>query len=465
MTPAESRWTTRHIVFALLAAQIVAVFFFCNGPSADEGIYAWVGMRQAESFPLVYGERSLNGSPWIWPWIAAASFRFGGLIALRLTAVALSTGAFALTVDATRRLFGDSTAFGAAAALALNGAGFALGHLGVYDVPALAATSLSFWCISCLATEGGARWVVGAALAAGLGVICKYAYVFMGPVLFAAMLAVSRSRVRHALLFLAIASAIVMGHDKLILGTWLPVSYSAYRSASVKIGRAMVGAEQLYFFLPVLLGLIGYYAVRRDRESTAPIRILAYALLAPLFVWPIFHIVANTAQAANKHVVAGALLSAPLAGIALRNGQRLRKLVLPLAAWGALQWITLEYSWVDARPAIDYLVSHVGRSDRIMSNAGTFRFVASLHVAGIDGRFSEFANPPEKNIDAEWVVWEDSDSPESLALLARLRHAGMRDALEYRSRFVGADAERAFGLHAVSVRILHREVAAPGARD
>lgn len=439
--------------FALV--QLLVIAFAANGPTGDEGIYAWVGMGEIAEFPRVIAADWMNGSPWLWPWFAGPAFLVGGLAGLRVVALLVALAAMWMATDTVRMYFDESVAFWSAVALVLNGTLFALAHRGVYDLPALAGAAATVWCLARRARGEEGRWLLGATLAAGLSVISKYGYVFLGPVYVGILLASGQRRWRDVFLFCAGASLLVLSHDWFVLGSLFPRSYGAFTAASVPVGRALVAAEQLYCAVPVLLGAIGWQIVRRDTAVSAQIKRTSTVWFGALLVWPLFHLATDTVQAADKHVVSGALLAAPLIGLALSRAPRRRLVVAALAAWGTLQWATLEFSWPNAAPTVAYLVANVRPGERIVSNAGTYRHIAALRAAGTDLGFSELG-PAPKEATAEWIVWEDPVDVGQQQWLERAKGAGYREVLHYQTRFVGADDVRPFGLHRVESRVFRR---------
>ena len=135
------------IALAFFAVQVGIIFFAANGPFVDEGVYTVAGLRVLEGHGLADGYLTwLNGSPFVWPVLAALGHHVGGLPGARLMAALLSLVtlvAFAKTAEA---LFGESAAAWGTAALAANGLFLALAHFAVYDVPGLTGIALSMWC-------------------------------------------------------------------------------------------------------------------------------------------------------------------------------------------------------------------------------------------------------------------------------------------------------------------------------
>jgi len=117
-----------------------------------------------------------NGSPFVWPVMAAVGHHLGGLTGARLMAVTISMVTLVGFAKTAETLFGESAAAWGTAALSLNGLFIALAHFAVYDVPALAGIALSMWGAARFSTSRDVRWVMVAAVAFAFAVICKYGY-------------------------------------------------------------------------------------------------------------------------------------------------------------------------------------------------------------------------------------------------------------------------------------------------
>lgn len=438
------------VAYALTQAAIVATV--ANGPTGDEGIYVWIGMRELAQFPSVLAAESLNGSPVVWPLVAGAVFAAGGLFALRLTAVCMTLGALWCAFETARLLLDERAAGWALLFLASSGPPFALAHLGVYDVPALAGLAAACWCAARAATGGGTRWVVTAGAALAVSIVAKHGYVFMAPV-FAVLVAATSSRPRRDVLLVAVTTtSLVAAHNLAVLGALVPQSYAAFRAASLPVGRALVALEQLYFAVPLAFTLLTLWSIR---DAGVASRRLAPVALCALLVWPVFHVATGTAQSAHKHVVAGFLMAAPFIGAALSRLSHPRRIVAGLAAFGVLQWGTLEYSWTNVSPAVQYLTTHGVPGDQLTTNPGTVRFRAALQANGIHDDVAE----RDRTLGAattRWLVWETAADSRDDAWRRDAEASGYRELFSYSSRHLGADDHRRFGVHHVVGHVLER---------
>ena len=79
------------IVAAFFAIQVCIIWFAANGPFVDEGVYTVAGLRVLEGKALSDGYLTwFNGSPFVWPVLAALGHHLGGLPGARLMAAILS---------------------------------------------------------------------------------------------------------------------------------------------------------------------------------------------------------------------------------------------------------------------------------------------------------------------------------------------------------------------------------------
>lgn len=457
MTVRPARWSPLRIVLGFVAVQLCIVTLVANGMSADEGIYATTGLAEWRAFPRVVGADVLNGSPWGWPLVAGPVFAAGGLTALRLVAVAAVSLSLWLVGDATRRLWGNAAAMWAVAVLALYGPTIALAHLAHYDVAALLLTAIALWSAARHRESARLRWLVAAGIALGAAIVMKYAYLFVAPSLALLVTAPERPdrRRRDAVLVVAIAALVVVLHDFAVLGSWAPRSFGAYQRATPIASRAIVALEQAYLALPLVLGALAARRLWTDRPASVA-RPDIVAMLGGALIWPLFHLATGMPQSANKHVVAGALFVAPLVGrwLGTRTAVAVRpaRVMALLAVLGTVQWTTLEYSWQDAGATGAYLAAHVRHGDRVRSYAGTYRFLPYLVARDPEPDFAE-SREPLSSVRAEWVISEDRPGTDTVALQDSARAAGFTQVLAERSRWVGADDDRPFGLHRSSTRI------------
>lgn len=355
-----------------------------NGPFYDEGIYLTAGVRTLQGHGLEDGYLRWFAGSLLWPQMAGAAFRLGGLLAVRALAALFAAAAFLGVVQAARNLFGQRAAFWTALSFALSGPLLALARLGVYDLPALAGIGLAFWGVTETVKRDNRLWLILAALSYTLAVFSKYPLGLMLLPL-AAVLIVSRKR--KAALDLGLFGFVVGG---LTLAFYMPARPELGALVEVLAPKltfeatpAMVWYTVFYFTLaPLCLCLLGWLAARDQRP-------LATVLLLTMFIWPAYHIYAGYLLGLSKHVVFGFLFAYPLIGLALdtlwRKWSRPAAVlvsILFLAALGYTQWQQLSMAWPDVRPTTAFLFEHMAPGDRVLSNE-SWPYTCCLYDQGL----------------------------------------------------------------------------------
>jgi 4-amino-4-deoxy-L-arabinose transferase-like glycosyltransferase len=424
----------RWVVGAFIAVQAGILAVAPSGPFVDEGLYVVAGQRVLEGHGLSDGYLAwFNGSPFVWPVLAALGHRVAGLEGARLVAIFLSAVALLAIAAAAARLFGARAAVWCVGVLALNGLFAALAHFAVYDVAALTCLAISIWCVSRSTGSDARGWIVAAAAVLALSVVAKYGYVAM--VLPVVGLLVStrgvRAGARSALLFMAVFAGIVGAYFLASFGTLVPPSSGAYLEQSFSRTRGHIATLQVVFgAVPLALALAALPGVRRRAGGWARAAVCVLAL----FVYPAFHLWTGNFVSGQKHVVAGFLFASMLAGVTLdrlwsRSRPATLAVLMPLAVWGGLQCAWQDRSWADARPLADHLATHVRLGERVLAESA-WVYTMYLYPAGrvaspaavIDANHS----PERLSVDpcrVPWIVGNPESAPHLRDALARCGHA------------------------------------------
>ena len=460
------------IVGAFLASQVSITCFAANGPFVDEGLYSVAGLRVLQGKALSDGYVAwFNGSPMVWPVIAALGYRAAGLPGARLMAVLLS----ALTLIAFGRtaetLFGPAAAAWGTAALGLNGLFMALAHFAVYDVPAVTGIAVSMWCLTRFARSDRPMWLIGAATASALAVISKYAYLPMGLPLLGLLVSQRGPRnIGRALgLFLLVAGVLVAGYFLLCFGSLVPTSMTAYLDQPFRRTRGHIAALQMIFGIgPLMLATAGAIVAWRRRE-----RLLVVTCFVALSLSPLFHLWTANFVSSQKHVVPGFLFAYLLGGVALERLWNARSRLAPLAVlallaiWGGLQWYWQEHSWSDTRTLTRYLAQTMKRGDKLLAES-SWIYIMSLYPEGlidspadvIDANYS----PSLDRLDVcsiPWLVGADT----APAIRKAAAQCGHRLVLSSASRHYYFDTSRLRrGDYTVIVRLYRRPESAGPSR-
>jgi 4-amino-4-deoxy-L-arabinose transferase-like glycosyltransferase len=387
------------IVAGFLAVQGCIIWFAANGPFVDEGLYTVAGMRVLEGKAASDGYSTwFNGSPFVWPVLAALGHHLGGLEGARFMAAILSTLTLVAFTKTAENLFGESVSAWCALAFGVNGLFMALAHFAVYDVVALAGLAVSMWCLTRPPTSGASIRVIAAGLAFAGAVIAKYGYLPMVVPLLGLLVCergITRSG-RALALFLSVAGVTIAAYFWLLFGSLVPASSAAYFGQAFERSRGHIAVLQLVFALvPLALASVGAVVAWRRGE-----RLLVVTCLLAMSLYPAFHLWTANFVSAQKHVVAGFLFAYLLAGLALERLWTSRSrptavIVLAMVTlWGGLQCYWQDHSWSDTRALAHHLAVNMKRGDRIVAES-SWNYILYLYPRG-------FIESPADVIDATY---------------------------------------------------------------
>ena len=376
------------VVVGFLTVQVCIIWFAANGPFVDEGLYTVAGIRVLEGKGMSDGYLTwFNGSPFVWPVIAALGYEhLGGLSGARLMAALLSAVTLWAFAQTAENLFGRSVALWCGLAFSVNGLFMALAHFAVYDVVALTGLAVSMWCVTRASRSDSSFWMLGAAIAFAGAVIAKYGYVATVLPLLGLLASVHDGKRfgRAAMMFLSVVAVILIAYFGLVFGSLLPPSSAAYLEQSFGRSRGHIAVLQMVFGLaPFALASAGALVVWRSRQP-----LLAATCLLALSVYPAFHLWTANFVSAQKHVVAGFLFAYLLAGVALERLWQSRSrvsavsMLAVLTIWGGLQCYWQDYSWSDTRSLAHYLALHMKRGDGLVAES-SWNYILYLYPRGL----------------------------------------------------------------------------------
>ena len=374
-----------------------------------------------------------NGSPFVWPIIAAAGHHLAGLAGARLLAAVLSTVTLVAIARAAGHLFGHQVPGWCALALAVNGLFFALAHFAVYDVAALTCLAVSMWCASRSSGADAPRWVVGAAVAFAMAVVSKYGYAAMVAPVVGLLLSVQgvKASARAVALFLSTVGMIAGAYFLVCFGTLFPPSSGAYLEQAFGRSRGHIATLHVVFALvPFGLAVGGAAAAWRTPRG----RSLAVTCLLALLVYPAFHVWTANFVSGQKHVVAGFLFAYLLGGLALARLWAARSrapavaVLSALTVSGALQGYWQDHSWADIRPLADYLVRSVRPGERLLAESPwsyTMYLYPARLVASPSSVIDANSLPERDQLDIcqiPWVAGNPDSAPAVRHAVERCRH-------------------------------------------
>ena len=382
---------------AFLAVQAGIIALDVNGPFVDESLYIVAGMRVLEGHGVADGYLTwFNGSPFVWPVVAALGHHAAGLPGARFAAVLFSAVTLLAFAKTAEILLGRSASEWGALALGLNGLFMALAHFAVYDVAALTGLAVAMWC----AARGS---VTAAALAFAGAVIAKFGHVLMIVPLLGLLIAARglTHAVRAVAIFLAVAGVVLTAYFWLTFGSPVPTSPVTYFQQTFGRARVHIAVLQIIFgLLPLALATVGAVVAWRGGR-----RLLAVTCLLALGVYPAFHVWTANFVSGQKHVVAGFLFGYLLAGVTLERLWRSRSrggmvaVLSALTIWGALQCYWQDHSWSDTRMLARHLASHMKRGDRVVAES-SWNYTLYLYPRGLIGS-------PADVIDANYAPRDD----------------------------------------------------------
>ncbi len=364
---------TRRWVFPVLAyVMIQCLFIFFGGTSAfyDEAAEVVAGVRTVQGYGIADRYLTWFDGSLLWSVVAVPGQMAGGIVGARLVAVTLSTTAMIFTVRAASLLFGEDAAFWTGVNMVASAPFFALGHLAVYDQPALAGVALSFWATIRFIKSGKRLLLLIAAFALAFSAVSKYPiFIMAAPI--ALMIAITRKE--RIVQNLAILTMVVCGvalsyfllfRDQLTLLPELGDTESTWHPAQDTI----LFLISFYVFAPLSLSALGW-------RISGQLRPIAAALMTAALLWPTIHLITENPLSVHKHIVYGFLFAYPLCGLVLARMYSNRVLrpaliivVVGLSWLGIFQQSTLEYDWPDVRPGVDYLATRVQRGQKLLIN-------------------------------------------------------------------------------------------------
>lgn len=450
------------IVAGFLAVQVSIVWLAANGPFVDEALYAVAGMRVLEGRGLSDGYMSwFNGSPFVWPVIAAFGHRLGGLSGARLMAVLLSTVALVAFAQTAETLFGRSVAEWCTLAFAVNGLFMALAHFAVYDVAALAGVGTSMWCVTRPSGRTALTWPIAAAVASAGAIIAKYGSILMLAPLLGVLVSAHGLRASGRVLapFLSLLGFILAAYFWLCFGSLFPVSSAAYLEQ--RFDRTLghiAGLHVVFALAPLLLAAAGALVAWRRGQ-----RLLVVTCLMALSLFPAFHLWSANFVSSQKHAVFGFLFAYLLAGVPLERlwaaGWRFTLVLVMglLMSWGALQCYWQDRSWADTRALAHHLALNMRRGDLVVAES-SWNYILRLYPGGVIRSPAEVIDanyaPGRDRLDLCQVPWlvGNPDSAETIrTAIARCGHAPLLSTTTY--QYYVDTARMRLGVHAVIVRL------------
>ncbi len=356
------------VIFVVFQLSIIGLQL--TGPFFDEGIYITAGMRTLEGQGITDNYLTWFSGSLVWPVIAGTTFKIGGLIATRIAALFLATCSLIFISNAIKNTYDEKTSFWATLLLSINGPFLALSHLGVYDLPALAGISASWWALTNLIRSDNRMWVGVSGAMFSIAVLSKYPMIIMFLPLLLILIKIRRKKAYIDLgiivfIFICFLLAFLFPAREKV-GQWLP--FILNNSRNFGTNRLSIILD-LLFYSAVPLSLV---ILVSKFVAKAKIHFRYIFLLASL-IWPLYHLALNNTVSMNKHIVFGFIFLYPLIGVFFKFLWSLNKLlVVTLVSIyffiGIFQMTALDTSWTDERPASKFLLETVNSGQKLLMN-------------------------------------------------------------------------------------------------
>ena len=424
-------------VFLLCQALVVARGL--NGPFLDEAVNVTAGLQILRGQPGQFGW--LGGSVYLYPVLAGAAYPFGGLGATRLMTAVLYASTLWLFSRFATSLFGRRASAFATGLLAINGLFFSLAHFAVYDALSLLGVCGAAWAAVEMSRTGRVGWMVVSGLFGALAIASKYPSVIalLSVVGVAMVLARGRRAFALAALSIAVAALALTCYMLVVHGFLIPrVALTQAIGEPEIFDRATLAYQVCYALgLPFALALLGARRVRRED------RLLALALLGGSLPWPVLHVVLGRYVSLVKDSAFGFLTLYPLAGVALAELWRERRLkglaLVGLAGvWGAAQSYWQDRSWEDIRPVVQFILPQLRPDQRVALEHGwSFSMYAVLehHLPSTSSVIDRYRYEHGEDVcDADWIVGTlraDGDTSDPLVRAAQSCRFTLAKAFPY----------------------------------
>ncbi len=359
------------LLLAFSVIQITLILMQKTGPFYDEAIYMTAGLRTLQGKGMDDGYMVWFAGSLLWPTIAGLGSLIYGLIAVRLIAFLLALIGLLATYLAAKNLFGARAACFTLLTFILNAPLMALAHLGVYDLPALAFTGISFWGITQLQKRDHRFWLCLSSVSLAMAAISKYPIGLMIiPIFGLILIGRGQKRVTDMALFMGIFAGVFLAFflpTQYQVGDWL--SWSSRNKPTFNETKTTIIATLLYSgLIPMVLALLGLVITPKKK--------LAFVLFLSGLIWPAYHIISGNPVSDNKHVVFGFVFIYPLIGLFCSSLWRKKwigktaflLLCLALMFIGVKELDTLDAAWPDTRPATTFLTTHAHSGDIFLIN-------------------------------------------------------------------------------------------------
>jgi hypothetical protein len=311
--------------------------------TGDEATYIYAGRQIVHEFlhggGSPYYETYLSGAPDLYPVLAAALNRLGGLALVRATSLCCMLGVTALLGAVTKRMFGYWPAVAAAALFTALGITRGLGVLATFDALSLLLLALAAYC-AVRAGTGRAGWLIAVPLLLLTANAVKYASLLFDPVVIglAALQLHDRSwrRIGQRISSLSgttallIGTAVLLAGHSYLTGIWYTTLGRCSGSCGLAYGWSVAKPTQILSYSWSLIGVVILFgfaalavAVAVDRNGSQ-LALLALLATAGTLV-TVENMRLHSPTALSKHDDFGAWFTCIAAGYALARAAEIAR--------------------------------------------------------------------------------------------------------------------------------------------
>jgi putative flippase GtrA/GT2 family glycosyltransferase len=308
-----------------IQAALSLTLVWSNTAFVDEADYLWIGHLETAqwlhgtSWPSVYADQTLSGSPFIYPPLGALADSIGGLAGARILSLMFMLGATILLYLTASRLFDRTTALFASALWAFTEPTIRLAFA-TFDPLSILLTALSAWLI----VQAGYRrhrgeFVASAAVILALANVTAYSGIAIDPVVvaFAFLAWLPRMGAKQASFCTAWFAGALAAFFAMLMTlshSWSGLIYTVLDRSVTDQQSTLLVLEQVWAYsgLIICLAVIGMVtAVRAGGRQRAALLVL---LGCAVFIVPAAQLHDQTSFSLDKHLAYGIWFAAIASG-------------------------------------------------------------------------------------------------------------------------------------------------------
>ena len=319
-----ARPTVAIMALFTLAQVALLAFFWRARPLPDELTAIAQGGRvaQGDGLAATFNAMGHFAGGLLWPAITSAGYLAGGLIGVRVIAIACTAFAGLATASAAKNLFGSLAGVFTALVFAISGPVIYFAHLAVPDQLALVGVAVGFWAITKTSAARQREWLIVAGCAFAVAALAQFSALLCLIPLIGVALAL-RGRPSSTAIFITTLIVAVIVVSRALpppVSAFALIPIRAHKGLSLSVSVSAKGLQLLATGGLAWVMVIAGWIAARDRGR------LALTLVAGMLVWPVALALAGSTADAERHIVFGLLFGLPLVGAAfatLWDGERL----------------------------------------------------------------------------------------------------------------------------------------------